>query len=113
MNVTEFPVKEIKMKNDFIKVLKNNGADDDLISFAAERFDYHMDEAKNFPVESFSIALPKSISEGDARLIGDAIQNGVYKLAKMARGIISSLRTELLMKEIKIYQYERDAGGDI
>ena len=111
-NVLEFPSRRAQglafLDQQIRSLLEARGADEELITFAAEtckRVYERSIEAENY---SFSVALPEGTSEESAEALRESITEGVEKIRSENHAVLVRLIAELVMAEVRMFQANRD-----
>jgi hypothetical protein len=111
----QFPSQQVQglafLEEQLRELLGARGADQELMDFAAStvRQVYQRNAAaENY---SFSLDLPESIGDAETEQLRQAIQAGIEGIRSENHKIIVRLIAELVLAEVKIFQYERDQPG--
>ena len=108
-NIIEFPKKDVSdkafLEKEVESILSDKGASEETINFAKERAKYWFDFGKDDGIFSFAIELG-SINADEAEAVKSQIQLGVDNLCEQYQAMISKLKSQLILKEIRIFQLE-------
>jgi hypothetical protein len=110
--ILQFPSQQVQglayLEEQLRDLLLARGADQELIDFAARTVSdvYQRNaQAENY---DFSLALPAGIDESSAEQLQEGIQAGIVGIRTENHAIIVRLIAELVLAEVKIFQYQRD-----
>lgn len=114
--ILQFPSQQVQglayLEEQLRDLLLARGADQELIDFAARTVSdvYQRNaQAENY---DFSLALPAGIDESSAEQLQEGIQAGIVGIRTENHAIIVRLIAELVLAEVKIFQYQRDDISD-
>jgi hypothetical protein len=111
-NILQFPSQQVQglayLEEQLKELLLARGADQELVDFAASTVsDVYQ---RNVTAENydFSLSLPAVIDEPAAQQLQRAIETGIEGIRSENHAIIVRLIAELVLAEVKIFQYQRD-----
>ena len=110
--ILQFPSQQVQglayLEEQLRDLLLARGADQELVDFAANTVSevYQRNaQAENY---DFSLQLPEGIDESSAEQLQEGIQAGIAGIQAENHAIIVRLIAELVLAEVKIFQYQRD-----
>jgi len=110
--ILQFPSQQVQglayLEDQLRDLLLARGADQLLIDFATRTVSdvYQRNvQAENY---DFSLELPAGIDESSAEQLREGIQAGIVGIRTENHAIIVRLIAELVLAEVKIFQYQRD-----
>ncbi len=110
--ILQFPSQQVQglayLEEQLRDLLLARGADQELVDFAANTVSevYQRNaQAENY---DFSLELPAAIDESSAEQLQEGIQAGIAGIQAENHAIIVRLIAELVLAEVKIFQYQRE-----
>jgi hypothetical protein len=110
--ILQFPSQQVQglayLEEQLKDLLLARGADQELVDFAANTVSevYQRNvQAENY---DFSLELPAAIDASSAEQLQEGIQAGIASIQAENHAIIVRLIAELVLAEVKIFQYQRD-----
>lgn len=102
-----------KVGDDLAKLLADLGADHDIIEFAIRRQKELHNQHQGLVQYAFSVSLNSPISEEDQKKLYSQVQQVIAQVNEKLVAENSRLTAQLLLAEIKLFQYERIRGKNI
>ena len=111
-NVLEFPSQQAQglafLDRQIRQLLTNNGADDQLIEFAANRLTDIYSRINDSEQFSFSIHLPEGLEPNQRDSLQLEINAGLEGIRKENHSLLLELIAKLVLAEVQLFQLSRD-----
>ena len=107
--IIEFPgnlSRQSQTEGELRQMLKGIGADDELVEYAAQRF--RLLQSNQREISRIQLSFINSIDQAELKNIGDQIEASLKMIDERYLNLLSSLKSQLLFAEIKLFQYERE-----
>lgn len=110
-DILEFPSPRAQgmayLEREMRKMLGNKGADSTLIDFATEQLTHIYGRISASEQHSFCVQLPDGLSDAQQASLHTAINSGLENLHRENHRLLLELIAQLLLVEVKLFQYER------
>jgi hypothetical protein len=109
--ILQFPSARIQglsfLEEQLRELLRNKGADQELMDFAASTVRTIYQESAAAENYSFSLSLPECVDEAGAGELQEQIQQGIAEIRKENHAIIVRLIAELALARVQLFQLQR------
>ncbi len=110
--ILEFPSQRLQglsfLEQQIREMMSSRGADEELVEFAATTLKTIYQRSADAENYSFSLPLPEGIADDDANQLQRDIQTAVEQIRSENHAVIIRLIAELVLSEVKNFQYSRD-----